>query len=86
MARITKKLSRLLAQAGTHTRGLLRIIAHMPAPLSLKLNVRSLSNADCQGKSRPLNQSVRLDMSHYISLGADIAIQPQFLLLSVVLP
>ncbi len=40
----------------------------MPAPLSLKLNVRSLSNADCQGKSRPLNQSVRLDMSHYISL------------------
>ncbi len=46
MARITKKLSRLLAQAGTHTRGLLRIIAHMPAPLSLKLNVRSLSEAD----------------------------------------
>lgn len=45
MARITKKLSRLLAQAGTHTRGLLRIIAHMPAPLSLKLNVRSLSEA-----------------------------------------
>ena len=30
---ITKKLSRLLAQAGTHSRGLLRIIAHAPAPL-----------------------------------------------------
>ncbi len=64
MARITKKLSRLLAQAGTHTRGLLRIIAHMPAPLSLKLNVRSLSKAARQMISKPTNESLRSQVSN----------------------
>ena len=43
-----KKIKSLTSFAGTQTCGLLRIIAHMPAPLSLKLNVRSLSIDACQ--------------------------------------
>ncbi|AMJ85582.1 hypothetical protein AV939_02680 [Alteromonas sp. Mac1] len=38
-----KKIKSLTSFAGTHTRGLLRIIAHMPAPLSLKLEGVSLN-------------------------------------------
>lgn len=32
---------------------------------AIKQHEAGLSIADCRGKSRPLNQSARLDMSHY---------------------